>query len=75
MTARILSQSSFRASDVHMAEDIENHTIRLLQEMRTEMRADIADIRQRVDGNTLLLNLLAGLLHEHRLVALETRSS
>jgi len=44
-----------------MADDIENHTLRLLQEMRAEMRQGFADLRQRADG------------HEQRLEALEGR--
>lgn len=70
-----------------MVDETENLTVRLLQEMRGDMRdlrtdiadirSDIADIRQRVDGNTLLLNLVTGVLpdHEHRIVTLETRAS
>ena len=33
-----------------MAEDIENHTLRLLQEMRGEMREGFAELRVRLDG-------------------------
>ena len=33
-----------------MAEDIENHTLRLLQEMRGEMREGFAEMRERLDG-------------------------
>lgn len=67
-----------------MVDETENLTIRLLQEMRaelrelrTEVRTDIADLRQRMDGNTLLLNLVAGVLHDHeqRITTLETRAS
>ena len=58
-----------------MAEEPESLTIRLLQEIRAEqqaVRADIAELRdevkdltQRVDGNTLILNLVAGVVHGH----------
>ena len=63
-----------------MTEGVENHSIRLLQEMRTEMRElrgnmneMRTDITQRLDGNTVLLNLIAGVTHDHeqRLSALE----
>lgn len=65
-----------------MAEEPENLTIRLLQEMRNEMREmreelthKVDDLTNRVDGNTLILNMLAGMLHEHehRLRAVEGR--
>lgn len=62
-----------------MADEPENLTIRLLQEMRESMaRLDarmellsarfdegLLDLTQRVDGNTLLLNLVAGVAHNH----------
>ncbi len=62
-----------------MAEEPENLTLRLLQEIRGDMhalkqgqeslRTKIDELRtdltQRIDGNTLILNLLAGGLHEH----------
>lgn len=48
-----------------MTDDPENHTLRLLQEMRAEMRERFAGIEQRIDGNTLILNMLAGLIHDH----------
>jgi hypothetical protein len=32
-----------------MADDVENHTLRLLQEMRTEMREGFAGTRERLD--------------------------
>lgn len=55
-----------------MAEEPENLTLRLLQEMREEMREmrsdlseQITDLAQRVDGNTLILNLIAGVVHDH----------
>jgi len=74
-----------------MSEDIENHTIRLLQEMRAEMRAgfDKVDARfseldarfdevdLKIDGNTILLNMIAGVAadHERRIGAIEKHSS
>lgn len=62
-----------------MVEEPENHTVRLLQEMRAEMREGRADtqalrkevremredLTNRIDGNTIILNMLAGLLHNH----------
>ncbi len=66
-----------------MSEETENHTIRLLQEMRLqiertntrieEMRDQITDVIQRIDGNTLVFNLVAGVVHDHeeRIVTLE----
>jgi signal transduction protein with GAF and PtsI domain len=65
-----------------MAEDLENHTLRLLQEMRAEMheiRSEVKEMRDdltiRLDGNTLILNMVAGLVndHEQRIDVLETR--
>ncbi len=65
-----------------MAEEPENHTIRLLQELRAEqreMRAELgemrADLTQRIDGNAILINMVAGLLsnHEDRISILESR--
>ena len=71
-----------------MADDPENHTVRLLQEMRAEMRemrAEVTgaraevregfeDLTTRLNGNTLVLNMAMGLLHDHeqRLEKLET---
>lgn len=59
-----------------MSDNVENHTLRLLQEMREEFRKDMADLRTRIDGNTLILNMLAGHLHDHemRLERLEAKS-
>lgn len=59
-----------------MTDDPENHTVRLLQEMRAEMRERFAGIEQRIDGNTLILNMLAGLIHDHeqRIDTIETRA-
>ncbi|MBB4211944.1 hypothetical protein EV659_10782 [Rhodothalassium salexigens DSM 2132] len=67
-----------------MADEPENHTLRLLQEIRetledmrkdiSSLREEIADLRLRVDGNTLVLNMVAGVTadHEARIEALET---
>lgn len=62
-----------------MAEETDNLTIRLLQELRsdlrelrgevTNMRAEMTEMRtdltQRVEGNTLVFNLVAGVVHDH----------
>lgn len=48
-----------------MAEDIENNTLRLLPELRTEMREMRDDLTNRIDGNTLILNMVAGIVHDH----------
>lgn len=73
-----------------MAEDPENHTIRLLQEMRAEMREMRAethelriemrqgfeDVNLRMDGLTHILTMLAGHIHQHdeRIEKLENRA-
>lgn len=63
-----------------MSDEIENHTVRLLQEMRADMDARFGslnerldDLVQRIDGNTLVFNLVAGVTynHEERITALE----
>lgn len=72
-----------------MSESTENHTIRLLQEMRKEMnerfdrvsrRFDAIDGRfdgvdTRIDGVTHILTLLAANMHSHddRITALEEK--
>ena len=65
-----------------MADEPENLTLRLLQEIREEMREmrselteRITDLTQRVDGNTLTFNLVAGVVydHEQRIAMLEER--
>jgi hypothetical protein len=58
-----------------MAEEPENLTIRLLRELRGEVQELRADLTNRIDGNTVILNMLAGLLHDHeqRLDAVEKR--
>ena len=58
-----------------MAEEAENLTIRLLQEIRGDIgrltgRVDtlseqVADLKLRIDGNTVLLTLLGGMAHDH----------
>ncbi|HRO11922.1 hypothetical protein [Amaricoccus sp.] len=66
-----------------MADEPENHTIRLLQEVRTEMRerfdkvdGRFDDLGLRVDGITHILTLLAGVSHNHeeRISKLETET-
>lgn len=66
-----------------MADEPENHTIRLLQEVRTEMRerfdkvdGRFDDLGLRVDGITHILTLLAGVSHSHeeRISKLETET-
>ena len=65
-----------------MADEPENLTLRLLQEMREEVRElrdEMQDMRkdltQRVNGITVMLSMLAGMVHDHeeRVAALETR--
>lgn len=65
-----------------MTDEPENLTLRLLQELRQEMRdmrgemnEQFADLTNRLDGNTLLLNIVAGLVHDHetRIDKLESR--
>lgn len=64
-----------------MVDEPENHTIRLLQEMRAEMRTGFAEVREefanvnlRIDGLTHIITLLAGRSHDHeqRIGKLET---
>ncbi len=70
-----------------MVEEPENHTIRLLRELRDEMRVEFAmiakrfqkvderfdDMGLRIDGLTHILTLLAGRSHDHaeRIATLE----
>ena len=58
-----------------MSETPENHTLRLLQEMRKEMQEMREDLTLRIDGITHIMTLLAGHYHtvEDRLSALEDR--
>lgn len=48
-----------------MADDTENHTVRLLQEMRREVREMHDDLGARINGLTHIITLLAG--HSHNL--------
>jgi hypothetical protein len=48
-----------------MVDEPENHTIRLLTEMREELRAGFANVNLRIDGLTHILTLLAGRSHDH----------
>jgi hypothetical protein len=73
-----------------MAEEPDNLTIRLLQDMRSDLQTLRAELKTRIDGlnerfdevdlkidgNTVLLNLVAGVTHDHeqRLQALESKS-
>jgi hypothetical protein len=65
-----------------MADEPENHTLRLLQEMRQEMREGFAEMGERLngvdarlDGLTHIVTLLAGHSHglEERLTRIEER--
>ena len=65
-----------------MAEEPENLTLRLLndlrdevQQLRAEQREMRKDLTQRVNGITLMLSIVAGMTHDHeqRLEALESR--
>ncbi len=72
-----------------MSDSPESLTLRILQEMRADMR-DLktgldevrsemhemrTDLTQRLDGNTMILNLIAGVTHDHeqRITDLESR--
>jgi hypothetical protein len=65
-----------------MVDDPEDLTLRVLQELREEMRhlrIEMQEtkeaVRNRVDGNTPLLTMVAGLVrdHENRIDKLESR--
>ena len=65
-----------------MADEPESHTVRLLREMREEMRGGFTEMRERLDGVdarldglTHIVTLLAGHSHglEERLTRLEER--
>lgn len=58
-----------------MPDTPENHTIRLLQEMRAEMRKGFEDVNTRIDGLTHILTLLAAHSHtlDERIEKLEER--
>lgn len=74
-----------------MTDEPENLTLRILQEMREEIRSRLGvieskitgldekftDLTQRIDGNTLVFNLVAGVVYDHegRIVTLEVRES
>ena len=47
-----------------MTDEPENHTIRLLQEMRAEMRKGFEDVNLRMDGLTNILVTLTGHIHQ-----------
>ena len=59
-----------------MPDEPENHTIRLLQEMRAEMRQGFENVNLRIDGLTHILVTLAGHIHQHdeRIERLEDRA-
>jgi len=48
-----------------MTDGTENHTLRLLQEMRNETREQYEDLRTRIDGLSVLMTSLAGIAHDH----------
>ena len=56
-----------------MADDADNHTIRLLQEMRREVPDRSDDVETRIDGMTHIMTLTAGHPHDldERVSALE----
>lgn len=71
-----------------MAEAPENLTLRIVQEAREdlremremreeqrEQRAMLKDLKNRIDGNTVMLSMLAGTVHDHdqRIEKLESR--
>uniref|UniRef100_UPI003B52557B hypothetical protein n=1 Tax=Roseovarius indicus TaxID=540747 RepID=UPI003B52557B len=57
-----------------MADDADNHTIKLLQEMRREISDRFDDVDTRIDGVTHILTLMAGHSHDldARIESLET---
>ena len=68
-----------------MSDETESLTLRLLQEMR-QMRSEVGEAREearetakdltnRINGLTVLLRMLAGMVHDHeeRLVKVESR--
>ena len=68
-----------------MADEAENLILRLLQEMREDMRglqkeqleqrSMLKDLKNRIDGNTVMPSMLAGMVHDHeqRLEKIESR--
>ena len=69
-----------------MADEPENLILRFMQEMRAELReireeqreqrSLLKDLKHRIDGNTVVLSMLAGMVHDHeqRIDKLENRS-
>ena len=59
-----------------MSETPDNHTVRLLQEMRKEIKEMREDLTVRIDGITHIMTLLAGHYHhiEERVSSLEERA-
>jgi len=47
-----------------MSDKTENHTIKLLQEMRQEINEQFSDVNIRIDGLTHILTLMAGHSHD-----------
>mgnify|MGYP002865778467 CR=1 FL=1 len=47
-----------------MANDAENHTVKLLQEMRKEIGERFDDVDTRIDGLTHIITLMAGYSHD-----------
>lgn len=60
-----------------MTDNADNHTVRLLQEMRKEMRQGFEDMNTRIDGLTHIMTMLAGHIHQHdeRLEKLENQDT
>ena len=58
-----------------MPDTPENHTIRLLQEMRADLRKGFDDVNTRIDGLTHILTLMAAHSHtlDERIEKLEER--
>ena len=69
-----------------IADEPENLILRFMQEMRVEhrefreeqreQRSLLKDLKNRIDGNTVTLSMLAGMIHdqEQRIDKLESRS-
>jgi hypothetical protein len=61
-----------------MADEAESLTLRIVQEIREEQREQrsmLKDLKNRIDGNTVMLSMLAGMVHDHeqRIETLEAR--
>ena len=56
-----------------MADDVENHTVKLLQEMRAEIREQFEEVNTKIAGLTHMTMLLASNMggHDARLDDLE----